>query len=63
MQSLKLMGLFPCLLLVLSSAVLLGAPGLTIYYQGGRDFVNAKIKLMAGNVNKLLPRGMRDEAA
>ena len=33
----------------------------TMDNQSGRDFVDAKIKLMAGDVNKLAPPGMQDE--
>jgi hypothetical protein len=33
----------------------------TMDNQSGRDFVDAKIKLMAGDVNKLAPPGRRDE--
>ncbi|MFZ4776609.1 MAG: DUF4139 domain-containing protein [Terrimicrobiaceae bacterium] len=33
----------------------------TMDNQSGRDFVNAKIKLMAGDVNKLAPQGAREE--
>lgn len=33
----------------------------TMDNQSGRDFVEAKIKLMAGDLNKLAPPGMRDE--
>ena len=33
----------------------------TMDNQSGRDFLDARIKLMAGDVNKLAPAGMRDE--
>ena len=33
----------------------------TMDNQSGRDFLDARIKLMAGDVNKLAPDGMRDE--
>lgn len=33
----------------------------TMDNQSGRDFAEAKIKLMAGDVNKITPPGMRDE--
>lgn len=35
----------------------------TMDNQSGRDFENAKIKLMAGDVNKMAPPGMRAEVA